>query len=1310
MTAMKNIIFLLTTFLVLISSQLKSQSLFQDHYQTFLYADFGIGNGGGNLRIEIIDDHLKLELVCSFSNTTLNVGDIVYLNTSPQLPDYNFGNLVSDYNIEIKNGFLHITNPSSYDFVTSFNKIFHLDLDDYCLNYVEYLETNQTIGNGIFALPNLVEKNVQYYDGLGRPTQFIQVEAGPQGSGNDIISFKGYNSSWGFLDKEYLPYEADRTENGGYHSDYTSEQNSYFDQVYGADEGHYAFTETDFEYSALNRIVAQTGPGKAWRENGAKLIEYEYNTNTSSSSEVKKFTILANGNISYVGGYSSGELSRFIELDENVGANRGEVIEYKDLNGNIIVKKRKLESGVYSSTYFLYDAKSRLKYVIQPEAFDIINIPNSWALLNDQQFRNKWFFEYTYDNYDRLISKKVPAKEIEYFVYDTYDRVAMYQDGNLRANNQWKIYAYDKLSRSIIEGRVLTTYNRSFHQSNLENGIANSSNELYEVRSNTFSHGYSKDSYQLKFGGLIFDKLTYYDDYDVDGNGFADYTYQPDIESQINDLSSYKPNAHGLKTVVVNKEIGNSNMQRIEVFLYNKFNNVIQKQEYFNGQSDQNFHDITFFRYNFREKKTREKHIHKYGVFLQQIIVDKKFYYDDRLRLTEIRSRVNTDPEIILAKLKYDVQGNVIEKKLHGDISTNTFLQDIDYTYNVRGWLKTINDIDYQIDNSEDPDDPQTRLAGLPNTSEKTSGEEECQGDLFAMHFTYTASNTGNLASHAQYNGNIAQIKWQSISDMVPRAYGYNYSENSRLTSANYAAFTNTSNNWNQDVGLFSVPSISYDHNGNILALSRNGIADAPIQSSNMIDDLAYVYSGNQLINVRDNIADLGVNDFKDHGMTNPGAIEYDYDANGNLKNDYARQLNYSYNHLNLPNQIQFGQYASMNLRYGANGSKWQKSFEGEGDGWFVSDKTDYFNSFQYLNDELDFIHHQEGRIVKTNTEPTFRYEYYYRDHLGNVRLTFSDLNNNGCINPSEVLQENHYYPFGLEITQLNIAQNGPENQYKYNGKEYQPEAIDLDNDGKNDSYLNQFDYGARYYDPAIARFTAVDPKNEVYNEWAPYLYAANNPLRYEDKNGEGPGDKVMGFTVAMVDNMIGGGSPLRQMAQNYVSSGGASDFNLGQDMGDVASIVIGAMMIEGGTGAATGGTAVAVTSGGTASPVAVPVALAGAAAAAEGTIMTVSGANNLTSQKDRMNTEGKSSDYENTTKGRSINNRETNVNKKEFGENLENAGYKKAQSQDKKVTNYTKDKKKYTIRDNAKSTKGPTADVFQDNVPKTKIRLKKDD
>jgi len=86
-------------------------------------------------------------------------------------------------------------------------------------------------------------------------------------------------------------------------------------------------------------------------------------------------------------------------------------------------------------------------------------------------------------------------------------------------------------------------------------------------------------------------------------------------------------------------------------------------------------------------------------------------------------------------------------------------------------------------------------------------------------------------------------------------------------------------------------------------------------------------------------------------------------------------------------------------------------------------------------------------------------------------------------------------------------ATTAPENKYQYNGKELNEELG-----------LNWNDYGARYYDPAIARWNAVDPLAEKFYPWSTYNYTYNNPLIYTDPDGRGP---IKRFLKKVVKNTI---------------------------------------------------------------------------------------------------------------------------------------------------------------------------------------------
>ncbi|MBK8624877.1 MAG: hypothetical protein IPN86_04765 [Saprospiraceae bacterium] len=130
---------------------------------------------------------------------------------------------------------------------------------------------------------------------------------------------------------------------------------------------------------------------------------------------------------------------------------------------------------------------------------------------------------------------------------------------------------------------------------------------------------------------------------------------------------------------------------------------------------------------------------------------------------------------------------------------------------------------------------------------------------------------------------------------------------------------------------------------------------------------------------------------------------------------------------------------------------------------------------------------HSEGRYRSV----TAKHEYHFKDHLGNTRLVYCDLGTtpDGKIDvATEILQESHYYPYGLEYQGHYIQQSGYDYRYKFNDIER----------------LKDLDIGIdmafyRGLDPTTGRWMQVDPKAELMHGLTPYAAMGNNPVLHTD-------------------------------------------------------------------------------------------------------------------------------------------------------------------------------------------------------------------
>ncbi|UJH68662.1 DUF6443 domain-containing protein [Allomuricauda sp. SCSIO 65647] len=865
-----------------------------------------------------------------------------------------------------------------------------------------------------------VYERITYFDGLGRPIQQLGIKAAPDKK--DIVTHIGYDD-FGRQDKEWLPYHEPTGTLGTYRGDMASTTRSYYKTNYPEDFTSLssgtanAYGEKDFEDSPLNRVLKQAAPGQDWRLGAGHEIEFDYEVN--AANEVRLFTVdltISNGiympSLSNDGHYVAGTLYKNVVKDENHSSGTDHTTEeFTDMQGRVVLK-RTHNNGDHD-TYYVYDDFGNLTYVLPPKV--------TTSSVSSTEL-NELCYQYRYDGRNRLAEKKLPGKGWESVVYNKLDQPIMTQDANQDSANEWLFTKYDAFGRVAYTG--VDTGNSSSRNS-VQNG-ADSESDQFETRTsgaNTYAGTtvyYSKTAYPTSFNAVY--TINYYDDY-VDTDGLS-------VPSTVLGQTTTS-DTQGLATVGKVRVLG-TNDWITTITGYDAKGRVIytaSKNNYLNTTT------IVETELDFGGKVLQTKTTHSRTGHTDVVTTDT-FAYDHQGRLLRQTQTINGQSQETLLHNTYDNLGLLAQKTVGGG------LQTVDYAYNVRGWLKSIND---------------------PGS---------LGSDLFAFGINY---NTVAHSGTQLYNGNIAETEWRTANDNVQRWYRYGYDALNRINSA-------TANSTN-----YHVSDITYDKNGNILTLKRKGHTNASATNFGMMDDLTYTYgaNSNKLYNMLDEAStSQGFNDFL-HGDTS--VEEYTYDDNGNMVKDLNKGIGtvstdgITYNHLNLPTSVVINNAqhnGTISYIYDATGVKQRKIVS-------TGTTTDYAGNYVYENNALQFFNHPEGYVAPDGTGG-YEYVYQYKDHLGNVRLSYTD--NNGIL---EIVEESNYYPFGLKHKGYNDGVSSLGNdvaqKWKYNGVEL-------------DETTGLYEMDLRQYDPAIARWTSIDPV--THYSASTYNAFDNNPIFFADPSG----------------------------------------------------------------------------------------------------------------------------------------------------------------------------------------------------------------
>nr|WP_286943717.1 DUF6443 domain-containing protein [Allomuricauda sp.] len=993
-----------------------------------------------------------------------------------------------------------------------------------------------------FTPTEAVVQEITYFDGLGRPMQQIAIDQTPKdGNGNvyDIVTHIGYDD-YGRMEKEWLPVPdlsaqappmghfrtADMEEKTGQY--YLDEYGSDFPGATQASETN-PYSEKHFEPSPLNRVLKQGAPGEAWKVNksGAdNTIEFEYLANTTG--EVRLFEVSfeddGNGNddtekpqLQSNGFYLAGELYKTTTYDENhIAGKNHSTEEFTDKQGRVVLKRTYAdfdidnsgsigpnETEVPHNTYYVYDDYGNLTFVLPPKVDTSDGV--------SQIELDELCYQYAYDHRNRLIEKKIPGKGIEYIVYNKLDWPIMTQDSVQRVTGEWLFTKYDAFGRVAYTGKAVDGRDRTDLQQDVD-AVADDPNQKLWVEAGSFTNGnidigYGNTAYPINSVTEVL-TVNYYDNYGFDR---ANEPTPPTMvfDENIDDRTQGLPTGGKVRVLDEMPVVWITTVVRYDdkarpIYTYSE-NSYL-------GTTDITTSDLDFIG---RTKKTRTEH--RRGP--NTIVTLDNFEYDhvgrllaqtqcigdgtlgencptngggntvdanlvranetittDLLATTSITiqptstisgtvtlsidpdaNNGNTTGQELIVRNDYDELGQLVSKEVGGE-ATGNGLQTIDYRYNVRSWVTAINDPD------------------------------NLGSDLWAMRINYNdPTNFGANENPAPlYNGNISQTIWKTASlngmgNPVSERYSFGYDALDRLTSA-----VDNTGNYNLDL-------VEYDKNGNISKLKRKGhLTGMPTQASHFgtMDDLTYTYTGNQLKAVDDNNATASVSQgFVDGAEL---ATEYTYDAGGNVLTDANKGItDIDYNHFNLPTMVDFGGGNKIEYTYDAHGNKLRKKVTDLTNG---NKEADYAGNYLYENGSLKYFGHAEG-YIEPDGNGNYSYVYAHKDNLGNVRLAYSDSDGDGSIDPAtEIVEEKNHYPFGLIQRGYNTAINGVQNNYlTYNGREFD-QSLELD----------MYDLGARMYDPALGRFTVIDPMADFVNNQSPYAMANNNPVANVDEYGLG--------------------------------------------------------------------------------------------------------------------------------------------------------------------------------------------------------------
>ena len=962
--------------------------------------------------------------------------------------------------------------------------------------------------------------DIVYYNGLGQPKQMVQVGAAAN-SRRNIVTPVMYDPLGRAL-REYLPYiSTSSTES--YDAATSTKQAAWYKSQYGNSELH-PYRES-FVEAGLQRPIRLFNAGSLFRNATplpqtssigpqGRYISTEYKV---SSAEDRVPCLEVVGNSLVKRGYYS--MGSFGNLTKTVTTNEdGVTIATFTDNREQLILQRTYLSGIdegpssnWSDLVYAYNDQQLPALIITPQGEALrdtlqneIPLSSAWA--------KEYCYRYRYDGQGRMISKRLPGRGEELLILSPAGLICVTQDSLLRERNLWFITQYDECNRPIktllsppafTEAQMRAMFNYSYQQA--VNGYIPA---IYSRTDNTTltksNYGRTATEYHITIGPN-FELVR------QPSSNTITLSFIPEERViDVSDVSTEKGPKVLTESVIQSSYPDGSRLAA----------GYGASQGIANPQSTTPQYKHTAYFYDHRARLIQKQTLYPDG---SRLIESTRYNYIGEPLRQAVRlvmpyasaggSAADTLTALLTQTFTYDKRGRILtqrdtlKKSITQTVGTTsqTFATYASYAYDELGRVKIVNTAN-------------TARAFTYNIQDWVTELQAKRGTQVIYSQALKYYNPTKSATTPLYSGNISE--WQTsqysngadfstvgaTANTITNAFSYDNS--GRLTASNLYQGNNIT-----ATTAFTERGITYDRNGNILTLSRMAQS-----TTTPLHNFSYSYNADKLTAISGT----------ENG--NPLTASFTYNGNGDMSYDGMQNIALAYELGGNTSIIREGsQTGTIKAAYSyfADGekaalantaTKQQRIYRGP---FTIIKAPDADNSEVAILESADALGgnarfaYAATPVIQPSTGDTLSIAVTYdllhiiKDHLGSIRAILTSDGN--------IRDRHDYYPFGLrtdqgrayptfsdrytvKVPRLTQGPNGTitHTEYRatapytlqYNGKELQLLA--------NTSLI---DYGARQYNPTLARWTTQDPMAEKYYNISPYAYCYNNPTLFLDPN-----------------------------------------------------------------------------------------------------------------------------------------------------------------------------------------------------------------